>query len=169
MGLSTWKRFLDFWGTYLDILGFLCSTYWELYLLLVYLKTRKHSSLLQIRRKWKQYLMLPWKCSSRFFLFSSTSLRFHLCNCFCLSWWSLCIHLVQDENRRADEREWLGNKYLIHFFDYETNNKKYMIWGLTAGILIRAASIVYQRPPPFVEQNPSHKLLRTVDKHSILP
>ncbi|KAK9936531.1 hypothetical protein M0R45_013367 [Rubus argutus] len=76
---------------------------------------------------------------------------------------------IKDENRRVDEREWLGNKYLIHFFDYETKNKKYMIWGLTAGILIRAASIVYQRPPPFVEQNPSHNVLRTVDKHSILP
>ncbi|PRQ50998.1 putative NAD(+) diphosphatase [Rosa chinensis] len=57
---------------------------------------------------------------------------------------------IKDENRRVEEREWMGNKYLIHFFDYETNNKKYMIWGLTAGILIRAASIVYERPPPFV-------------------
>ncbi|KAM5588048.1 nudix hydrolase 15, mitochondrial [Rosa sericea] len=65
---------------------------------------------------------------------------------------------IKDENRRAEEREWMGNKFLIHFFDYETNNKKYMIWGLTAGILIRAASIVYKRPPPFVEQNPSHKV-----------
>ncbi|XP_050368033.1 nudix hydrolase 15, mitochondrial-like [Argentina anserina] len=76
---------------------------------------------------------------------------------------------IKDENRRAEEREWMGNKYLIHFFDYETNNKKYMIWGLTAGILIRAASIVYQRLPPFVEQNPSHKILRCVDKSTILP
>ncbi|XP_024178619.1 nudix hydrolase 15, mitochondrial [Rosa chinensis] len=39
---------------------------------------------------------------------------------------------IKDENRRVEEREWMGNKYLIHFFDYETNNKKYMIWGLTA-------------------------------------
>ncbi|XP_024160084.1 nudix hydrolase 15, mitochondrial isoform X3 [Rosa chinensis] len=76
---------------------------------------------------------------------------------------------IKDENRRAEEREWMGNKYLIHFFDYETNNKKYMIWGLTAGILIRAASIVYERPPPFVEQNPSHKVLRSVDKNTVLP
>ena len=52
----------------------------------------------------------------------------------------------------------MGEKYLIHFFDYETGNKKYLIWGLTAGILIKAASVVYQRPPAFVEQNPRFKL-----------
>ncbi|XP_030552360.1 nudix hydrolase 15, mitochondrial-like isoform X2 [Rhodamnia argentea] len=61
---------------------------------------------------------------------------------------------IKDENRRDEEREWLGNKYLIHFFDYEAGKKTYLIWGLTAGILIRAASVVYQRPPAFLEQNP---------------
>lgn len=65
---------------------------------------------------------------------------------------------IKDKNRRAEEREWMGNKYLIHFFDYETENKKFLIWGLTAGILIRAASVVYQRPPPFLEQNPMFKI-----------
>ncbi|XP_059437631.1 nudix hydrolase 15, mitochondrial-like isoform X2 [Corylus avellana] len=64
---------------------------------------------------------------------------------------------IKDENRRAEEREWMGHKYLIHFFDYETENKKYLIWGLTAGILIRAASVVLQRPPAFLEQNPIFK------------
>ncbi|KAI5590954.1 hypothetical protein BDE02_04G045500 [Populus trichocarpa] len=64
---------------------------------------------------------------------------------------------IKDENRRVEEREWMGEKYLIHFFDYETGNKKYLIWGLTAGILIKAASVVYQRPPAFVEQNPRFK------------
>ena len=66
-------------------------------------------------------------------------------------------YFVQDEDRRVEEREWMGEKYLIHFFDYETGNKKYLIWGLTAGILIKAASVVYQRPPAFVEQNPRFK------------
>ncbi|KAM5588047.1 hypothetical protein ABKV19_006482 [Rosa sericea] len=65
---------------------------------------------------------------------------------------------IKDENRRVEMREWMGNKYLIHIFDYEMKNKKYTIWGLTASILIRAASIVYERPPPFVEQNPSYKV-----------
>ncbi|XP_015874247.3 nudix hydrolase 15, mitochondrial [Ziziphus jujuba] len=76
---------------------------------------------------------------------------------------------IKDENRRAEEREWLGNQYLIHFFDYKSENKKYVIWGLTAGILIRAASIVYQRPPPFLEQNPIFKVPRVLEKDTVLP
>lgn len=72
---------------------------------------------------------------------------------------------IKDENRRAEEREWMGDKYLIHYFDYETNSKKkYVIWGLTAGILIRAASVVYQRPPAFLEQNPKFKVPKVLDK-----
>ncbi|XP_024029267.1 nudix hydrolase 15, mitochondrial isoform X2 [Morus notabilis] len=76
---------------------------------------------------------------------------------------------IKDENRRAEEREWMGNKYIIHFFDYETENKKFLIWGLTAGILIRAASVVYQRQPPFLEQNPVFKVPGTVNKDTMLP
>ncbi|XP_020577321.1 nudix hydrolase 15, mitochondrial-like [Phalaenopsis equestris] len=59
---------------------------------------------------------------------------------------------LKDENRRAEERELMGADYLIHFFDYQTDDKKFLIWGLTASILIHAASIVYQRPPSFAEQ-----------------
>ncbi|KAK3010420.1 hypothetical protein RJ639_012313 [Escallonia herrerae] len=66
---------------------------------------------------------------------------------------------LKDENRRSEEREWMGDKYLVHYFDHEGDDKKYLIWGLTAGILIRAASVVYQRPPAFVEQNPTFKSL----------
>ena len=80
------------------------------------------------------------------------------------------IHaLIQDENRRSEEREWLGQKYLIHFFDYEMENKKFLIWGLTAGILIRAASVVFQQPPPFLEQMPKFKVPRVVDKDTTMP
>lgn len=61
---------------------------------------------------------------------------------------------LKDENRRAEEREWEGNKYLLHFFDYEAENKKYVIWALTAGILITTASIVYERLPAFSERKP---------------
>lgn len=78
-------------------------------------------------------------------------------------------NVVQDENRSSEEREWMGEKYLIHFFDYETENKKYLIWGLTAGILIRAASVVYQRPPDFVEQNPKFKFPTVVSKDTVIP
>ncbi|KAK5792204.1 hypothetical protein E1A91_A10G033600v1 [Gossypium mustelinum] len=71
---------------------------------------------------------------------------------------------IKDENRIAEEREMMGEKYLLHFFDYETENKKYLIWGLTAGILIRAASVVYQQPPAFPEQSPKYEFLRDVGK-----
>ncbi|CAK9152577.1 unnamed protein product [Ilex paraguariensis] len=75
---------------------------------------------------------------------------------------------LKDENRSSEERDWMGDKYLIHFFDYETNDKKYVIWGLTAGILIRAASVVYKRSPAFLEQNPKFKVPRVVDKDVLM-
>jgi coenzyme A diphosphatase NUDT7 len=48
----------------------------------------------------------------------------------------------------------MGDKYLLHYFDYEAENEKYVIWALTAGILIRAASFVFERPPAFLERTP---------------
>ncbi|GFY91923.1 nudix hydrolase homolog 15 [Actinidia rufa] len=75
---------------------------------------------------------------------------------------------IKDENRREEEREWMGEKYLIHHFDYEAGSAKYVIWGLTAGILIRAASVVYQRPPAFVEQNPKVKTPGLVNKDTTM-
>ncbi|XP_020205066.1 nudix hydrolase 15, mitochondrial [Cajanus cajan] len=68
---------------------------------------------------------------------------------------------LKNENRSEEKMQWMGENYLIHLFDYEIEHKKYLIWGLTAGILIRAASIVYQQPPAFMEQNPKFKLPRT--------
>ncbi|KAM7262812.1 hypothetical protein ACFE04_000495 [Oxalis oulophora] len=62
---------------------------------------------------------------------------------------------LKDENRKDEEREWMGHKYLLHFFDFEAEDKKYVIWALTAGMLIRVASIVYQRPPAFSERRPN--------------
>ncbi|RVW79152.1 Nudix hydrolase 15, mitochondrial [Vitis vinifera] len=62
---------------------------------------------------------------------------------------------LKDENRRAEEREWMGDKYLLHYFDYEAENERYVIWALTAGILIRTASIVYQRHQPFWSGSPN--------------
>ncbi|KAG5143628.1 hypothetical protein JHK82_019323 [Glycine max] len=31
---------------------------------------------------------------------------------------------LKDKNRRQDEREWMGEKYLLHFFDYGIGHKK---------------------------------------------
>jgi len=38
----------------------------------------------------------------------------------------------------VEKIQWMGENYLIHLFDYETEHKKYLIWGLTIGILKRA-------------------------------
>ncbi|KAL8507075.1 hypothetical protein ACS0TY_017818 [Phlomoides rotata] len=56
---------------------------------------------------------------------------------------------LKDENRREEEREWMGDKYLLHFFDHRVENESYMIWALTAGILIKTASVVYRQAPAF--------------------
>lgn len=62
--------------------------------------------------------------------------------------------LIQDENRRQEEREFQGDKYLLHYFDFKTDDKVYVIWALTAGILISTASLVYQCPPDFEPRRP---------------
>jgi hypothetical protein len=59
---------------------------------------------------------------------------------------------LKDENRTSEEREKMGQTFTIHYFNYEKENQKYLIWGLTARILIHAASVVYQRPPDFPER-----------------
>ncbi|KAG6495545.1 hypothetical protein ZIOFF_043371 [Zingiber officinale] len=69
---------------------------------------------------------------------------------------------LKDENRRSEEREWMGEKYLIHYFNFETENKQFVIWGLTAGILIHAASVVYDRTPSFLEQRPRKLICASV-------
>lgn len=75
---------------------------------------------------------------------------------------------LKDENRKLEKREWMGVEYLLHFFDYDMNGKKYLIWGLTAAILIRAASVVYQKPPAFLEQRPKYKVPRVVIKDTTI-
>ncbi|CAK9148200.1 unnamed protein product [Ilex paraguariensis] len=64
---------------------------------------------------------------------------------------------LKDDNRRSKEIQWAGDLWLMHFFDYEMNDKKYVIFGLTAAILIRAASVVFKRSPAFLEQKPKFK------------
>ncbi|KAD7117103.1 hypothetical protein R6Q59_006304 [Mikania micrantha] len=61
---------------------------------------------------------------------------------------------LKNENRRHEEREYEGDRYLLHYFDFKTRNETYVIWALTAGILISTASLVYQRPPDFEPRMP---------------
>ncbi|XP_052735673.1 nudix hydrolase 15, mitochondrial isoform X4 [Vigna angularis] len=62
---------------------------------------------------------------------------------------------TRNDNRRAEEREWMEEKYLLHYFDYEFGNKKYVIWAITASILIGTATLLLQRFPDFLEQRPT--------------
>lgn len=71
---------------------------------------------------------------------------------------------LKDENRKSEERERMGYKFLIHYFDFKTENRRLLIWGFTARVLIRAASVVYQRPPSFPEGKPKFKIPRTATK-----
>lgn len=77
------------------------------------------------------------------------------------------MHSFQDENKRSEKGEWMGTNYIVHYFDYEFQNKKYLIWGMTAGILIRAASVVFQRPPCFEEQKPYLKVRASDSRNSV--
>ncbi|KVH97042.1 nudix hydrolase 15, mitochondrial-like isoform X1 [Cynara cardunculus var. scolymus] len=61
---------------------------------------------------------------------------------------------LKNKNRRQEEKEFQGDKYVLHYFDHETNNKVYVIWALTAGILIAAASLIYKRQPDFQPRMP---------------
>ncbi|KAK9051670.1 hypothetical protein SSX86_028298 [Deinandra increscens subsp. villosa] len=61
---------------------------------------------------------------------------------------------LKDENRRQEEREHEGETFLCHYFDHQINNKVYVIWALTAAILITAASLFYQQPPNFQPRLP---------------
>nr|BAJ90064.1 predicted protein [Hordeum vulgare subsp. vulgare] len=58
---------------------------------------------------------------------------------------------LKDDNRTTRQRNWMGKTIPVQFFDYEAEGEKYVIWGLTAHILTRAASVVLQRKPSFVE------------------
>uniref|UniRef100_A0A453SFB9 Nudix hydrolase domain-containing protein n=1 Tax=Aegilops tauschii subsp. strangulata TaxID=200361 RepID=A0A453SFB9_AEGTS len=76
---------------------------------------------------------------------------------------------LKDERRRSEEREWMGQAFTLHHFDYEKGDKTYVIWGLTAGILIHAASVVYQRPPDFAERRVQFNLPKCSKEPSPMP
>lgn len=75
----------------------------------------------------------------------------------------------QDENHRSEQREWMGVNYLMHFFSYGTKDDKYLIWGLTAWILIKAAMLVFERSPDFPERIPKFQYPRVAAKDTTLP
>uniref|UniRef100_A0A0A9BLG9 Nudix hydrolase domain-containing protein n=1 Tax=Arundo donax TaxID=35708 RepID=A0A0A9BLG9_ARUDO len=58
---------------------------------------------------------------------------------------------LKDDHRRTKEMNWMGMDIPVLFFDYEADGKKFVIWGLTAHILTRAAAVILLRQPSFVE------------------
>ncbi|KAK9085464.1 hypothetical protein Sjap_025875 [Stephania japonica] len=69
---------------------------------------------------------------------------------------------LKDENWRVKQIQYPEYVYLLHSFEYKVENKTFMIWGLTAEILIHVASIVYQRLPNFVKQLHNFKVSQFV-------
>ncbi|KAF8402602.1 hypothetical protein HHK36_010690 [Tetracentron sinense] len=61
---------------------------------------------------------------------------------------------LEEDGYRSEEREWMDWKYILHLFDFESEQGTFLIWGLTASILIRAASVVYERSPSFKQHLP---------------
>jgi len=59
------------------------------------------------------------------------------------------MFLSDDERHRFDDYAWPNatRAIRVHYFDYQGK----VIWGLTAAILIRVASVVYGREPAFQE------------------
>ncbi|KAE9447598.1 hypothetical protein C3L33_20504, partial [Rhododendron williamsianum] len=61
---------------------------------------------------------------------------------------------LEEDRHRCEERELGSWKYTSHVFDFETEQgASFLIGGLTASILIRTASLVYQRAPDFSDQH----------------
>ncbi|XP_039016209.1 nudix hydrolase 15, mitochondrial-like [Hibiscus syriacus] len=58
---------------------------------------------------------------------------------------------LKDENRRTEKMKWMGQNIIIHYFEYEIENAKYLIWAFTAAVLTKVASVVYERLPDFSE------------------
>ncbi|XP_062195676.1 nudix hydrolase 15, mitochondrial-like [Phragmites australis] len=76
---------------------------------------------------------------------------------------------LKDENRTSEEREKMGQAFTVHYFTYEKGNRKFIIWGLTARILIHTASIVYERPPDFPERRVQFNLPKYQKEYPSMP
>ncbi|XP_057466122.1 nudix hydrolase 15, mitochondrial-like [Actinidia eriantha] len=67
---------------------------------------------------------------------------------------------LKEDSHRLEEREWRSRKYACHLFDFKSEQGAFLIGGLTANILIRAATIVYQRFPSFTTHLPDFQQLQ---------
>jgi coenzyme A diphosphatase NUDT7 len=66
---------------------------------------------------------------------------------------------LRTDNYSFIEREWLGVTYRVHSFKFTGKvGAKFVIYGLTASVLVRTAAIVYKREPDFLEMPPYFRL-----------
>ena len=49
---------------------------------------------------------------------------------------------------------WEGFKYRLHFFEHLTNGRTFLVWGLTAAMLIEVAEQALGRKPAFAAHTP---------------
>ncbi|KAF2288499.1 hypothetical protein GH714_007937 [Hevea brasiliensis] len=73
---------------------------------------------------------------------------------------------LKEENHRCEEKEWMEWKYILHLFDFTSEQGVFQIWGLTASILIQAASIIYQSSPSFKQHLPDFQQLQKALKNA---
>ncbi|KAK6118257.1 hypothetical protein DH2020_048043 [Rehmannia glutinosa] len=59
------------------------------------------------------------------------------------------MFLQEDDRYKCVVKDWEGWKYACHIFELEAEQGNFVVGGLTASILIHAASIIYQRSPSF--------------------
>lgn len=62
---------------------------------------------------------------------------------------------LESDGHRCEDLEWLGMPYRVHHFRYFVDGREHDIWGLTAAILIRTASVVFDNSPSFGEFHPN--------------
>lgn len=51
------------------------------------------------------------------------------------------------------DAEWQGIKYRLHYFEYND----FLVWGLTAAMLIQVAQHAFARPTDFLELTPGSR------------
>jgi hypothetical protein len=114
-------------------------------------------------KKSMPFSMSPWRCFSRF-LRTTEELNYQST----FSWVLIISEIllivssatVQEDSHRCLEKEWEGIKYICHLFDFKSEQGTFIIGGLTASILIEAASIVFHRRPSFSQHLPDFSQLQ---------
>ncbi|XWS67273.1 hypothetical protein CRYUN_Cryun05aG0273300 [Craigia yunnanensis] len=70
------------------------------------------------------------------------------------------------DNHSCEERAWNSWKYVFHCFDFKTEQGAFIICGLSASILLRAASVIYQRVPCFASDLPAFQQLQRAARNA---